>query len=174
MSSSHSYSTTYTNGDNDTSAAHQSFACIADSNGNINSYWVVPPDQDELGATLKLTADGQSSLLHAEATFTDANFTGTWTSVTPSSTCAGATASYTLIANNPTSSASDAGVAVGKKVVITFPSGFTLSGFTSGTLNGTSISSGTITTTATTVSFNLKIQMQLSRLTSLFFNTYLY
>src|SRR5882724_10361854 len=61
-----------TGGDDSTSAAHQPFTIIADSLGNINSYWEVPLDEDELGATLKLTADGQTSLLHAETTFTDA------------------------------------------------------------------------------------------------------
>jgi hypothetical protein len=60
------------NGDNDTSAAHQPWLINADSSGNINSFWVVPTDEDELGATLKLTADGQSSLAHSETIFTDA------------------------------------------------------------------------------------------------------
>src|SRR6185312_2969803 len=58
-------------GDNDTSAAHQPFTTIADANGNVSSTWIVPLDQDELGATLLLTADGQSSKLHADWTFTD-------------------------------------------------------------------------------------------------------
>src|SRR5439155_6369053 len=61
-----------TNGDNDTSAAHQPWTVTADASGNISTTWLVPPDQDELGAMLKLTADGQTSLLHAETTFTDA------------------------------------------------------------------------------------------------------
>ncbi len=60
------------NGDNDTSGAHQPWTITADANGDISSTWLVPLDQDELGATLYLTADGQSSLLHAEWTFTDA------------------------------------------------------------------------------------------------------
>ncbi|MBF2709649.1 hypothetical protein, partial [Flavobacterium soyangense] len=60
------------NGDNDTSGAHQPWSITADTNGDISSSWLVPLDQDELGATLYLTADGQSSLLHAEWMFTDA------------------------------------------------------------------------------------------------------
>ncbi|WP_035671471.1 T9SS type A sorting domain-containing protein [Flavobacterium sp. 83] len=64
---------TLANGDNDTSAAHLPWVIIADSSGNINSTWLVPFDEDELGATLLLTANGQSSGIHAEWTFTDAN-----------------------------------------------------------------------------------------------------
>src|SRR5436190_6706947 len=63
---------TLANGDNDTSPAHQPWTVTADSLGNISSTWLVPLDEDELGATLLLTADGQSSGLHAETTFTDA------------------------------------------------------------------------------------------------------
>ena len=47
------------NGDNDTSPAHQPWDVIADDNGNISGEWIVPSDQDESGATLLLTADGQ-------------------------------------------------------------------------------------------------------------------
>jgi hypothetical protein len=60
------------NGDNDTSAAHQPWAVLADANGNVNASWQVPFDQDEYGATLLLTANGVTSGLHAEAVFTDA------------------------------------------------------------------------------------------------------
>src|ERR1035437_4942584 len=66
------------NGDNDTSAAHKPWVVNADINGNVSATWTVPLDQDELGATLKLTADGQTSLLHAEAIFTDAAANKTW------------------------------------------------------------------------------------------------
>ena len=59
------------NGDNDTSPAHQPWTVTADANGNVSATWLVPADEDELGATLLLTADGQSSGLHAEVTFTD-------------------------------------------------------------------------------------------------------
>ena len=58
-------------GDNDTSAAHQPWTVTADENGDFTTTWIVPPDQDELGATLLATADGKTSLLHAETTFTD-------------------------------------------------------------------------------------------------------
>ena len=52
--------------------AHAPWDVKADASGNISSEWLVPLDEDELGATLLLTADGQISLLHAEWTFTDA------------------------------------------------------------------------------------------------------
>jgi len=59
-------------GDDLTSPAHQPWTVTADANGNITSTWYVPVDEDELDATLLLTADGQSSGLHAQTTFTDA------------------------------------------------------------------------------------------------------
>src|SRR5262249_9646643 len=58
--------------DNQTSDAHAPWYTTADENGNIFSTWTVPVDEDEWGALLKLTADGESSSLHAETTFTDA------------------------------------------------------------------------------------------------------
>jgi hypothetical protein len=64
------------NGDNDASAAHQPWYVTADADGNISSTWLVPLDEDEFGATLFLTADGQDPTLparHAETTFTDAS-----------------------------------------------------------------------------------------------------
>jgi len=48
-------------GDNATSGAHAPFTAVADANGNVTSQWIVPLDEDELGATLLLTADGVSS-----------------------------------------------------------------------------------------------------------------
>jgi hypothetical protein len=59
-------------GDNETSDAHVPWYTNADGNGNISSTWMVPVDEDEWGALLKLTADGENSLLHAETFFTDA------------------------------------------------------------------------------------------------------
>src|SRR4026207_217500 len=40
-------------GDNDESSAHQPWTVLADPNGNFETTWLVPWDQDELGATLK-------------------------------------------------------------------------------------------------------------------------
>ncbi|MDB4904983.1 MAG: C-terminal target protein, partial [Mucilaginibacter sp.] len=59
-------------GDNLTVAAHQPWTVAADASGNISSTWVVPIDDDELGATLQLTAVGVSSGLTAQEIFTDA------------------------------------------------------------------------------------------------------
>jgi hypothetical protein len=54
---------------NNTDPAHQPWNVGTDSAGNITATWVVDPDS--LGHSLLLTADGQSSGLHAEASFTD-------------------------------------------------------------------------------------------------------
>ena len=59
-------------GDNETSGAHAPWIEVADDNGSFTTTWIVPLDEDELGATLLATADGQTSGLHAETTFTDA------------------------------------------------------------------------------------------------------
>ena len=59
------------NGDNDTSPAHQPWTVTASVDGSVSTTWTVPFDEDELGATLKLTADGGSSGRHAEVEFTD-------------------------------------------------------------------------------------------------------
>src|SRR6266849_4649171 len=58
-------------GDNNTSTAHQPWTVTADADGNFSTTWDVPFDQDELGATLQLTAVGQTSGLTALTTFTD-------------------------------------------------------------------------------------------------------
>ncbi|MDN3656661.1 hypothetical protein QWZ08_13535, partial [Ferruginibacter paludis] len=63
-------------------AYHQPFTTVADNSGNVSSSWDVPTDGDALGATFLLTADGGSSGLHAEWTFTDANTSLTVDNVT--------------------------------------------------------------------------------------------
>jgi len=60
-------------GDNLTSPEHIPWTVTADASGNFTATWYIPTDEDELGATLRATADGQSSGLHAEVIFTDAN-----------------------------------------------------------------------------------------------------
>jgi hypothetical protein len=66
--------------DNDISPAHAPWSITAQADGSFSATWTVPLDEDEFGATLKLTADGGTSLSHAETTFTDAH---TVTSVSP-------------------------------------------------------------------------------------------
>src|SRR5438552_5254037 len=61
-------------GDNNTSSAHLPWSVTADSNGNFSTTWGVPLDQDEVGATLELTATGQTSTLVAKTQFTDLAF----------------------------------------------------------------------------------------------------
>ena len=55
-----------TGGDDATSPAHQPWTTTADDAGNISTTWNVPSDQDELGATLQLSATGQTSGLTAQ------------------------------------------------------------------------------------------------------------
>jgi hypothetical protein len=55
---------------NDTDPAHQPFNVGTDSSGNLTATWIVDPDS--INHTLMLTADGLSSGVHAETTFTDA------------------------------------------------------------------------------------------------------
>jgi|GEM_PF-3330953 len=62
-----------TEGDDAISPDHQPWTVSADANGNVSSSWYIPDDQDELGATLQLTAVGQNSGLQAQVTFTDAD-----------------------------------------------------------------------------------------------------
>src|SRR5437016_1937073 len=63
----------------DSGAEHEPWTVVADSSGGFVTTWHVCED-DCIGATLKATADGQSSALHAEAIFTDA--AKTWTGTT--------------------------------------------------------------------------------------------
>src|SRR5262249_34570811 len=49
------------------------FTVTADANGNFVTVWIVPADSSALGQMLLATADGQSSGLHAECTFTDSS-----------------------------------------------------------------------------------------------------
>jgi len=81
-------------GDNDESDAHDPWSVSADDNGNFVTTWFIPEDGDELGATLLATADGQTSGLHAEASFTDgppANGTGVVTVTANNGSCLGYT-----------------------------------------------------------------------------------
>ncbi len=57
--------------DNNSSPAHQPWTVIAAQDGSIASSWLVPNDQDELGATLQLTATGLASGSVANSIFTD-------------------------------------------------------------------------------------------------------
>ncbi|EEF59428.1 MBG domain-containing protein [Pedosphaera parvula] len=61
-------------GDNTNSPAHQPWQATADDTGSFQTTWLVPADQDELGATLQLTATGLASGLIAQAIFTDGPF----------------------------------------------------------------------------------------------------
>src|SRR6185312_13860715 len=54
-----------TGGDDATSPAHQPWTVVADASGNVSSTWIVPADEDELGATLLLSAVGETSGLKA-------------------------------------------------------------------------------------------------------------
>src|SRR5881296_2943268 len=53
----------------DNGSEHNPWQVTADASGNFQTTWHVTPD--EAGGSLKATADGGSSGLHAEALFTD-------------------------------------------------------------------------------------------------------
>ncbi|HET7117939.1 MAG TPA: T9SS type A sorting domain-containing protein [Hanamia sp.] len=145
-----------TGGDDAISPAHQPWTVVADANGNVNSSWLIPVDEDELGATLKLTAVGMSSQLTAEAMFTDAsNKIGTVSIVAQSdSLCLGTAGSvtYLVTVNRDGSGAFTANLCVNT----TLPSGV-IASFSPSSLNfGSGDSSKqttlTLTTAATTPS----------------------
>src|ERR1043165_2485406 len=85
-------------GDNDSSEAHQPWEVMADNEGNFVTMWHVPFDEDEEGALLKATADGQSSGTHAEVLFTDATCIGpvVLTNPTGGTRCVGESISFTV------------------------------------------------------------------------------
>ncbi len=58
-------------GDNIDSGAHAPWQVIADADGNFSTQWIIPADEDELGATLLLTASGSLGS-SAQWIFTDA------------------------------------------------------------------------------------------------------
>ncbi len=60
----------------DTGAGHEHWEVTADGSGNFTTTWYVNPD-DSIGASLLLTAEGQTSGLIATAAFTDAFGPGT-------------------------------------------------------------------------------------------------
>ena len=57
--------------------AHLPWDIVALADGSFTAMWIVPLDEDEIGATLLLSAKGQTSGLLAEAVFTDAQFSVT-------------------------------------------------------------------------------------------------
>src|SRR6266540_1266504 len=104
-------------GTSDGGAEHQPWEVTADENGNFTTTWHVCED-DCVGATLKATADGQTSGLHAETTFTDSL---DWClGVSQSSFCSGASSTLTFTATVATSSSPGQ---VGT-IRVTIPAGF--------------------------------------------------
>src|SRR5262245_41016571 len=61
----------HTDGTGEGGGGHDPWPVQADGDGGVTSTWYVNPD-DSLGSEFLLTADGQTSGLHAEATFADA------------------------------------------------------------------------------------------------------
>ncbi|MBG6112237.1 hypothetical protein IWX84_003140, partial [Flavobacterium sp. CG_9.10] len=84
---------------------HQPFTAIADANGDVSSTWWVPNDGDAAGANFKLTADGVTSLRHAEWLFTDS---ASWTlSISPTSACLNTSTNFTLTATGTSNSSNN-------------------------------------------------------------------
>src|ERR1044071_6188121 len=137
-------------GDNNTSTAHQPWTAVADDSGNISTTWDVPFDEDELGATLQLTATGQRSGLTTQTTFTDAGNVSVSITVgqSPNPVCPGSSAIYTVSVNeggNPTDNT------VTLAITTALPSGVTAS-FSPSTLSFTSNATKTSTLTLSTSS----------------------
>src|SRR2546426_9103587 len=59
--------------DNDLSDVHLPWQITAEADGSFQTIWLVPGDQDEVGASLEVTATGVTSGLTASAIFTDAS-----------------------------------------------------------------------------------------------------
>ena len=109
--------------DNDTSEAHVQWTVIADAKGNFTTNWFVPADQDESGALLLATANGQPSGLHAQTTFTDAaQFKAEISSI---SGFTSQTQTYTITITN--ANTANTATKIGS-VRILLPSGYTFSG----------------------------------------------
>lgn len=129
-------------------------------------YWIYPNKiTNKLTAMQKLTtikgiiSIGLLTILFCPGQLMATNYTGTWTSVTPSNTAVGSLSNYTLITTNPSSSggaSSNSYIPSGKTIVVTFPAGYTLNTVNGGTVNSTAITSG-FTTGATTVTFNTPV-----------------
>ncbi|HTK20660.1 MAG TPA: MBG domain-containing protein [Mucilaginibacter sp.] len=138
-------------GDDDddlTSTAHQPWTVTADANGNISTTWYVPADQDELDATLQLTATGQTSGIIAQVTFTDAqpkpviSYTtpNTFklgvaiTALSPNSTGGPVTGGYTIAPALPTGLSIDAssGVISGTPTVTSTANDYTVTATNAG------------------------------------------
>ncbi len=138
-----------TGGDDSTSPAHQPWTVVADGSGNVSSSWYVPGDADELGATLKLTADGGSSGLSASWIFTD-NFTIypdgiSINSTSAQSLCVGTSANQ-LTATIQT--CSNGGGVTGTQTAITYKWYYNTTA--SNNIVGATLVNTTTTTTATT------------------------
>ena len=103
-------------GDNETSGAHAPWDVTANADGNFTTTWLVPTDEDELGAILLATADGQISGLHAETSFTD----GTWTLSSNQVVCVNTNKQLTFTINST-------GTPNNNSFRINFPTSFTIS-----------------------------------------------
>jgi hypothetical protein len=145
-----------TNGDNDTAAAHQPWTVMADADGNVSATWLVPLDQDELGATLLLTADQVATdthpAIHAETTFTYGANDKYAPSISPSPICAGAgSQTFTFKIIN-----TGGGSSVIKSATINIPSGLSLSSITAFAFTSSDVQKGSVGWTNTSTSSQLK------------------
>ena len=152
--------------DNLTAPDHRPYAATADANGDLHTTWTVPLNGDEAYATLKATADGQLSGLHAYVVFTDAPAPPNLTSASITSPSGSATygavgqsITYTVSAIRSTSGNESSTLSISG-----LPSGVTAAfsplslSFNSNTATASSILTLTIATTAaatTSSSFQL-------------------
>src|SRR6266542_3251507 len=135
--------------DNETSPPHEPWTAPADANGNLDTTWNIPAEEDELGATLEVTAKGLMSGLIAKATFTDAaNISVSISTQSPNLVCPGSIATYTVAVQeggNPSANT------VTLSITTTLPSGV-IASFSPASLSFSENSTKTSTLTLTTAS----------------------
>ncbi len=107
-----------------TGADHEPWAIVADEDGGFTTTWHVCED-DCVGATLKATADGQTSGLHAETTFTDSPKVGSVTvgAQSPADLCPGSSATYTVTVSRGSGGGSSGAFTATLSVTTALPTG---------------------------------------------------
>jgi len=141
---------------------HYPWPVTADENGNFQTTWYVTPD--EAGATLQLTATGETSGLVAQMTFTDS---ATVTAATGGSAISADTVggTYTTLTGPVLAEGAHLDISTTGTIVLNAPSGFqfntaatvTATVASAGGNNGSvlTLSSGTATVTASTITITV-------------------
>ena len=128
---------------------HQPWTVLADGSGNIETSYYIPTveEGDALGATFLLTADGQTSLLHAEWIFTDGNVNFKTSGLPNGTTVTVSVNSVTVSGTSP--NIGGYGATNGSNVYYSYPISIDVSG-TTYNLQSTTPASGFISSNAAT------------------------